>query len=823
MSSPLLVDATFLDSGIVNTSIWHNSIDKNSSHEIGIAISSISENRLIEVSSFETGFTQVGSTQVGSTQVGSSEISLKQVGSTQVSSTQVGSSEISLPQDGVPQNCTTEICSNKTLIVNSGIAQINFLQANSFPHLSATTKFNFPEISLPSSITFQQFLSSHNFDLQNKTVPLWTEFLQSPTPFNLKVEITSLPTGQLAEGTITGYDSNGRPNSGTLTIDSTGNDQGWFIDTTPGDNSEFDQQLTNTAYRATTGEAASKYDLLTTILHELGHLQGIIQGNSNFDAHVKNGKYITDTITVQLTPDGSHLDSTLYPYDLLNTSLKPGIRKLPSHLDLAIINQLHSNPTSQSTTQQNPNAALTAGALYAIENGDFTTTTGWNLQGGTTISNGAATLSETSQKLAQLTQDLIIPARAKRLQFTIKDNLLVLGDSSKTANDAFEVALLGTNYKPLAGTSQGLSNTDSLLNIQANGTTYKSNKVTITPITATSQIVTIDLTEITPETQATLYFNLLGFGARTSTVTIDDIKIFSAEQPIANPDNIVTNQATPIIIDPTTNDSNVVSIQIIDRPTHGNLSQDQNGQIVYQPDATYVGTDRFTYIGFNNEGSISNQGIVEITVNNVPPSIESITVPPSIIEGEPIKLIAIATDNGNSENLTYSWNLGDGTIVQGQQISHTFTNNGIYQAILTVTDKDGGVTEKAIELKVENAAPSIVEIDRPTQIKEGKATQFQATATDSGINDTLTYNWNFGDGSTPTTGQTINHTFADNGTYNAVLTVTDKDGGVTEQSIEIKVDNVVPVVVAIIKPAQINEGQAVEFKATATDAGINDI
>jgi large repetitive protein len=819
LSSPLLVDATFSDSGIVNTPIWHNSIDKNSSHEIGIAISNISENRLIEVSSLETGFTQVGSTQVGSTQVGSSEISLKQVGSTQVSSTQVGSSEISLPQDAVPQNCTTEICSNKTLIVNSGIAQINFLQANSFPHLSATTKFNFPEISLPSSITFQQFLSSHNFDLQNKTVPLWTEFLQSPTPFNLKVEITDLPTGQLAEGTITGFDINGRPNSGTLTLDINGNTQGWFIDTTPGDNSEFDKQLTETAYQATNSSATGKYDLLTVILHELGHIKGIIKGNSAFDANVKNNTFIGNGFTASLTPDGSHLDNTLHPHDLLNTSLKPGIRKLPSQLDLAIINQLYSNTTSQNPTKQNLNAALTAGALLAIENGDFTTTTGWNLQGGTTISNGAATLSEASQKLAQLTQDLIIPTGAKRLQFTIKDNHLVLGDSSKTATDAFEVALLGTNFQPLAGTSQGLSNTDSLLNIQANGTTYKSNKVTITPLTGTSEVVSIDLTEITPETKATLYFNLLGFGARTSAVTIDDIKIFSAEQLIANNDNIVTNQSTPVTIDPTSNDSNVVGIQIIDQPTHGTLSQDQNGQIVYQPDATYLGTDRFTYIGFNSEGSISNQGTVSITINNVPPVIENITIPTIINEGQQIQLSATAKDNNSSENLTYSWNLGDGTIVQGQQISHTYVDNGIYQAILTVTDKDGGVTDKAIELIVDNVAPNIVSITRPTQINEGQLTQFQATAADSGINDTLTYTWNFGDGSTPVIGQNVSHTFVDNGSYNVALTVTDNDGAATTKTEIVKVDNVLPSIVSINKPTQINEGQNVEFSAIATDVG----
>jgi hypothetical protein len=79
----------------------------------------------------------------------------------------------------------------------------------------------------------------------------------------------------------------------------------------------------------------------------MGHTFGIINGYSEFDKHTKNGKFITtDSPTgakITLTPDGSHLDSTLYPYDLMNTSLKPGIRKLPSALDLSLLNALWSN------------------------------------------------------------------------------------------------------------------------------------------------------------------------------------------------------------------------------------------------------------------------------------------------------------------------------------------------------------------------------------------------------------------------------------------------------------------------------------------------
>jgi hypothetical protein len=114
------------------------------------------------------------------------------------------------------------------------------------------------------------------------------------------------------------------------------------------------------------------------------------------------------------TPDGSRLDSTLYPYDLMNTSLKPGVRKLPSAMDWAIINALNSGVGSGVSGVGTVNPAhLTADALIGITNGDFTTPTTWNTAGATNIINGTATLTEQSQKLSELTQAFIIPTGAK--------------------------------------------------------------------------------------------------------------------------------------------------------------------------------------------------------------------------------------------------------------------------------------------------------------------------------------------------------------------------------------------------------------------------
>jgi PKD repeat protein len=144
------------------------------------------------------------------------------------------------------------------------------------------------------------------------------------------------------------------------------------------------------------------------------------------------------------------------------------------------------------------------------------------------------------------------------------------------------------------------------------------------------------------------------------------------------------------------------------------------------------------------------------------------------------------------------------TPATGQTINHNFIDNGTYNSVLTVTDKDSGVTTQTVIVKVDNVSPAIISITKPNQINEGQPTEFKAIAKAGETNDTLTYVWNFGDNSSPLSGQNAAHIFTDNGNYNVVLTVTDKDGGATKESIEIKVENTI--VIEPPKPTAIKPG-----------------
>ena len=274
----------------------------------------------------ESGFSEIGELKIGTPQTRSSKINLTEIGQGKISHAQVRPDHLR----------SSQINFNKRNPEKVGSAQDNITQIGSSEKFSSGIgRFNpnSSEISFSSSVPFEQFSSSNVHDynlidaLNNSATNIWSDLLQSQTQLDVDFQITDLPSGQLAEATITGFDDAGKPNAGTILIDHNANGVGWFIDETPLDNSEFTAQNTDSyLLAAADSEANGKYDLLTTVLHELSHLYGFINGYEGFDENVETkddtSKFIGDDFTATL--DGEHLDKSAHPYDLLNTHLALG-------------------------------------------------------------------------------------------------------------------------------------------------------------------------------------------------------------------------------------------------------------------------------------------------------------------------------------------------------------------------------------------------------------------------------------------------------------------------------------------------------------------
>ncbi len=82
---------------------------------------------------------------------------------------------------------------------------------------------------------------------------------------NLSFEIVDLPGSALG---VVGSD-------GRVRIDIDGAGYAWFVDLTPRDDAEFPRTVSTSQKQAARGEAAVQADLLTVVMHEIGHLLGL--------------------------------------------------------------------------------------------------------------------------------------------------------------------------------------------------------------------------------------------------------------------------------------------------------------------------------------------------------------------------------------------------------------------------------------------------------------------------------------------------------------------------------------------------------------------
>ena len=122
--------------------------------------------------------------------------------------------------------------------------------------------------------------------------------------------------------------------------------------------------------------------------------------------------------------------------------------------------------------------------------------------------------------------------------------------------------------------------------------------------------------------------------------------------------------------------------------------------------------------------------------------------------------------------------------------------------------------------------PPVANAGGPYSGNEGSAVMFDGRASSDPDGDALTYDWDFGDGTTPHgTGATPSHSYADNhaGGYTVTLKVTDTGGLTGTASATATIDNVAPTVGPITAPtAPVEAGTAVTASASFTDPGILD-
>src|SRR5919197_3549788 len=126
---------------------------------------------------------------------------------------------------------------------------------------------------------------------------------------------------------------------------------------------------------------------------------------------------------------------------------------------------------------------------------------------------------------------------------------------------------------------------------------------------------------------------------------------------------------------------------------------------------------------------------------------------------------------------SFAWNFGDGGTGAGQTVSHAFSTAATFNVTLTVTNDRGLSASVSQTVSVSGVAtPKAAFVISPTAPQVNQTVVFNADiSTAAPGHNLVTFNWNFGDGSTAS-GLVVSHAFASGGSYNVVLSVADDIG-----------------------------------------------
>jgi PKD repeat protein len=199
-------------------------------------------------------------------------------------------------------------------------------------------------------------------------------------------------------------------------------------------------------------------------------------------------------------------------------------------------------------------------------------------------------------------------------------------------------------------------------------------------------------------------------------------------------------------------------------------------------------------------------------------------------EGEPIAFDASASSPGNPDRsiVSYEWNFGDGTTSTGVYPSYAYADNGSYTATLTVTDNNvpAKTDTKTVAVTVNNVPPTAT-LNAPPSVNEGSAITLSLTnPSDPSTADTaagLLFAFDCGTGfSEYGSESTASCPTTDNGARAVKARIKDKDGGETEYTASVTINNVAPVVNAG-QDQTVNEGILVNLApSTFSDPGTSD-
>jgi len=166
-----------------------------------------------------------------------------------------------------------------------------------------------------------------------------------------------------------------------------------------------------------------------------------------------------------------------------------------------------------------------------------------------------------------------------------------------------------------------------------------------------------------------------------------------------------------------------------------------------------------------------------VTVESLPPSAAMSVVSGSVESGEAATFDASRSVDPDGSVAAVRWDMGDGTRLTGERVTHTYASSGTYTVTVTVVDGDGetDTVRRTVTVAAANDPPTPAFSLGAQRVAVGGTLSLDASASSDPDGRVASYSWHLGDG-VVATGETVEHAYAAPGTYNVTLVVVDDDG-----------------------------------------------
>lgn len=226
-------------------------------------------------------------------------------------------------------------------------------------------------------------------------------------------------------------------------------------------------------------------------------------------------------------------------------------------------------------------------------------------------------------------------------------------------------------------------------------------------------------------------------------------------------------------------------------------------------------------------GEVEQSVDITLEAGNILPIADFVYSPTAPTSGEEIHFNAEASSDEDGTIAAYHWDLGDGAKKKGKTISHVYYTDEkrVFVVTLKVADNEGGegVESKEITVEItqeeENKLPTASFVYSPTTPKSGEEVYFNARQSTDEDGYIVSFQWDFGDGTTGS-GETFSHTYVvdENRIFAVTLKVVDDRGGEDVDSKEITIEksteeNKNPTAAFVYSPKSPKSGEKVYFNA----------